>query len=133
MKVLRCLTLNLWSAEAPLPARMALIEQGIRELAPDLVALQEVGEWPGLPNQAASLAERTGLQHVFAPTIAFRGGCEGLAFLSRVPIAASSPWSCRTPRPRSGASCCRCGCRWAPASCGLTTPTSTTVSPTAAS
>jgi endonuclease/exonuclease/phosphatase family metal-dependent hydrolase len=88
MKVLRCLTLNLWGAEAPLEARMALIEEGIGALAPDLVALQEVCEWPGLPNQAAALAERTGLQYVFAPTVAFRGGYEGLAFLSRVAIAA---------------------------------------------
>lgn len=86
MKVLRCLTLNLWGAEAPLEERMTIIEEGIRALAPDLVGLQEVCEWPGLPNQAATLAERTGLQHAFAPTIAFRGGHEGLAILSRVPI-----------------------------------------------
>jgi endonuclease/exonuclease/phosphatase family metal-dependent hydrolase len=87
MKVLRCLTLNLWSAEPPLAERLAIIEQGIATLAPDLVALQEVGDWPGLTNQAVTFAERTGLHQVFAPAIAFRGGHEGLAFLSRLPIA----------------------------------------------
>jgi endonuclease/exonuclease/phosphatase family metal-dependent hydrolase len=88
MKVLRCLTLNLWGAEAPLADRMALVRQGIETLAPDVVALQEVCEWPGLPNQAATLAEQTGLSFIFANAIAFRGGHEGLAFLSRLPIVA---------------------------------------------
>jgi endonuclease/exonuclease/phosphatase family metal-dependent hydrolase len=87
MKVLRCLTLNIWSGEAPLADRTALIEEGIKTLAPDVVALQEVGDWPGLPNQAASLAARTGLSHVFGRAIAFKGGHEGLALLSRLPIA----------------------------------------------
>jgi endonuclease/exonuclease/phosphatase family metal-dependent hydrolase len=85
-KVLRCLTLNLWGGEAPLEARLALVQRGIAALAPDLVALQEVADWPGLPNQAATLAERTGLTFVFASAVAFRGGHEGLAFLSRLPI-----------------------------------------------
>jgi endonuclease/exonuclease/phosphatase family metal-dependent hydrolase len=88
MKVLRCLTLNLWGAEGPLEARMALVEAGLHAMSPDLVALQEVCERPDLPNQAATLAERFGLHHVFAPTIAFRGGQEGLAFLSKAPITA---------------------------------------------
>jgi endonuclease/exonuclease/phosphatase family metal-dependent hydrolase len=91
MKVLRFLTLNLWGAEAPLAERMELVRRGIETLAPDLVALQEVCEWPGLPNQAATLAEQTGLSFVFAKAIAFRGGHEGLAFLSRLPIVASEP------------------------------------------
>ena len=62
MKVLRCLTLNLWGAEAPLEARMALVEEGIRTLAPDVVALQEVCASPDLPNQADTLAGRAGLR-----------------------------------------------------------------------
>ncbi len=87
MKSLRCLTLNLWGGEGPLADRLALVQQGIETLRPDLVALQEVCEWPGLPNTAATLAERTGLSVAFAAAIAFRGGHEGLAFLSRHPIA----------------------------------------------
>ncbi len=84
---LRCLTLNLWGAEAPLEERMALVESGVSELAPDVVALQEVREVPGsLANQAKTLARATGMHVAFAPTVPFDGGHEGLAFLSRVPI-----------------------------------------------
>lgn len=83
---LRFLTLNLWGAEAPLAERTRLIADGIAALRPDVVALQEVCEFPDLPNQAATLAVATGLQFVFAPTVEFRGGHEGLAFLSRLPI-----------------------------------------------
>jgi endonuclease/exonuclease/phosphatase family metal-dependent hydrolase len=86
MSVLRCLTLNLWGAEPPLEARMNLIAEGIRALAPDVVALQEVCVFPDLPNQAETLARATGLSHVFAPAVAFRGGQEGLAILSRPPV-----------------------------------------------
>jgi endonuclease/exonuclease/phosphatase family metal-dependent hydrolase len=85
---LRFLTLNLWGAEAPLPERMRLVLDGIAQLKPDVVALQEVCEFPELPNQAATLARDSGYHFVFAPTVAFRGGHEGLAFLSRAPIVA---------------------------------------------
>ena len=88
MSVLRCLTLNLWGAEPPLEARMNLIAEGIRDLAPDVVALQEVCAFPDLPNQAETLARATGLSCLFAPAIAFRGGHEGLAILSRPPVLA---------------------------------------------
>jgi endonuclease/exonuclease/phosphatase family metal-dependent hydrolase len=88
MSVLRCLTLNLWGAEPPLEARMKLIAEGIRTLAPDVVALQEVCAFPDLPNQAETLARATGLSFVFAPAVAFRGGHEGLAILSRPPVLA---------------------------------------------
>lgn len=85
---LRFLTLNLWGAEAPLAERMRLVVEGIAVLQPDVVALQEVCEFPDLPNQAATLAAETGYHFVFAPTVNFRGGREGLAFLSRLPIGA---------------------------------------------
>jgi endonuclease/exonuclease/phosphatase family metal-dependent hydrolase len=85
---LRCLTLNLWGAEAPLARRMEIVGRGLRELAPDVVGLQEVREVPGqLENQAATLARAGGYQHVFAPAVPFGGGHEGLAILARVPIA----------------------------------------------
>jgi endonuclease/exonuclease/phosphatase family metal-dependent hydrolase len=87
VKTLRCLTLNLWGAEPPLEARMALVATGLRELAPDVVTLQEVREVPGqLPNQAETLAKAAGFGHVFAPATPFGGGQEGLAILSRQPI-----------------------------------------------
>ncbi len=88
MKTLRCLTLNLWGAEPPLNERMAVVAQGLHDLAPDVVALQEVREVPGqLPNQAETLARAAGFGHVFAPATPFGGGQEGLAILSRLPIA----------------------------------------------
>ena len=90
MKTLRCLTLNLWGAEPPLERRMAMVASALGELAPDVVALQEVREVPGqLPNQAESLAQTVGLHHVFAPATPFAGGHEGLAILAREPILAS--------------------------------------------
>ena len=87
MKILRCLTLNLWGAEPPLEQRMAVVIQGLRTLAPDIVTLQEVREVPGqLPNQAETLARAAGFDHVFAPATPFGGGHEGLAVLSRLAI-----------------------------------------------
>ena len=86
MRIVRVLTLNLWGAEPPLERRLQLCAEGIRALAPDVVALQEVQDRPDVPNTAATLARATGLTHVFAPAVAFRGGHEGLALLSRLPI-----------------------------------------------
>jgi endonuclease/exonuclease/phosphatase family metal-dependent hydrolase len=84
VNLLRCLTLNLWGAEPPLETRMAAIAKGLRELLPDVVALQEVREVPGqLANQAETLAGEAGLHHVFAPAVPFGGGHEGLAILAR--------------------------------------------------
>jgi endonuclease/exonuclease/phosphatase family metal-dependent hydrolase len=88
MRTLRCLTLNLWGAEPPLDRRMALVVEGIRALSPDVVALQEVQDRPDLPNQAEALGKALGMTHVFAPAVAFRGGHEGVAVLSRLPVIA---------------------------------------------
>jgi len=85
---LRCLTLNLWGAEAPLEGRMAVVTRGLGLLAPDVVGLQEVRQIPGqLPNQAETLARAAGYHQVWEPAVAFGGGHEGLAILSRFPIA----------------------------------------------
>src|SRR5262245_40468139 len=83
--ILRCLTLNLWGSSPPLDRRMAMVEEGLRALAPDVVALQEVNEIPGtLPNQAETLARACGYSWTFAS--AARPGVShdwGLAILSR--------------------------------------------------
>ncbi len=84
MKLLRCLTLNLWGASPPLAARMAVVAQGLAQWQPDVVALQEVREVPSeLPNQAAALAQAAGYHQVFAAATPFGGGQEGLALLAR--------------------------------------------------
>src|SRR4051794_10729827 len=87
METVRVLTLNMWGEQPPMAKRMELIVKGINELAPDVIALQEVREIVGqLPNQAETLAERTGYKAVFAPATKWGGGTEGVAILSRLPI-----------------------------------------------
>src|SRR4051812_25604120 len=83
---LSCLTLNLWGDQAPRDRRMEIVAGGLAAMAPDVVALQEVREGPDCPNQAETLARATGYEMAFAPAVAFRGGHEGLAILSRTPI-----------------------------------------------
>ncbi len=89
MNKLRCLTLNLWGAEPPLDVRMRLVEEGLRAMAPDVVALQEVRSIPGrLPNQAETLARALGYSVAFGS--AARPGAPddwGLAILSKGAIA----------------------------------------------
>lgn len=53
---LRVLTLNVWNSRGDAAARQAVINAGLRRLAPDLVAFQEV-----LPDQLPTLIEGTGL------------------------------------------------------------------------
>jgi endonuclease/exonuclease/phosphatase family metal-dependent hydrolase len=88
MRTLRVLTINVWGDQPPLERRMALLAEGIAALAPDVVGLQEVQDRPGLPNQAQALAAVVGMNAVFTPAVAFRGGHEGLALLSRLPLVA---------------------------------------------
>ena len=55
---LRAVTLNLWGEQGPLERRLQLCIEQLRELNPDVVALQEVREVPGLlRNQAEMLGE----------------------------------------------------------------------------
>lgn len=86
--VIRALTLNLWGEQGPHERRMQLVEQHIRRLGPDVIALQEVRQIPDkLPNTAETLARALGMNHTFAAATEWGGGQEGLAILSRFPIA----------------------------------------------
>src|SRR5689334_19467866 len=88
MKTIRVITLNMWGEQPPLDARMNGIISGLRALQPDVVALQEVRHVPGtVPNQAATIAGALGMQHHYEPATPWGGGEEGLALLSRFPIA----------------------------------------------
>jgi hypothetical protein len=49
------LTLNLWARSGPYATRAPLLRSGVEELAPDVMALQEVDVGPGAGNQAAEL------------------------------------------------------------------------------
>jgi endonuclease/exonuclease/phosphatase family metal-dependent hydrolase len=107
--VLRFVTLNLlhggplsgWTGrDSHLQARLDLVTEALQALAPDVVAVQEAS-WSRARGQvAARLAERLGLNHVYAPasTRLFDTGwlnrlaasvmdfSEGSAILSRYPI-----------------------------------------------
>jgi endonuclease/exonuclease/phosphatase family metal-dependent hydrolase len=66
---------------------MELVAAALRELQPDVVALQEVREVPAqVANQAETLAAEVGFHCAFVPAMPFAGGSEGLAILSREPI-----------------------------------------------
>jgi endonuclease/exonuclease/phosphatase family metal-dependent hydrolase len=70
----------------------------IRDLAPDVVALQEVDrntERTHGVDQAARLAELTGMKHAFGTAMHYQGGRYGEAILSRFPI--KEPKSHRLP------------------------------------
>jgi len=66
---------------------MPLVIEGLRAVAADVVALQEVREIPGkVPNMARTIAEALGLEHRFAPAMEWGGGVEGVAILTRAPL-----------------------------------------------
>jgi endonuclease/exonuclease/phosphatase family metal-dependent hydrolase len=86
--MIRLVTLNLWQEQGPHVERLQLVERRLRELAPDLVCLQEVRQVPGkIPNQAETLARGLGLHFTYETAQPWGGGDEGLAILSRFPIA----------------------------------------------
>jgi endonuclease/exonuclease/phosphatase family metal-dependent hydrolase len=88
MDVVRVLTLNLWGEQPPLDRRLEIVTEACRALAPDVVALQEVRVVPGtVPNTAGTLAAALGWSWVFEVATPWGGGDEGLAILSRLPIA----------------------------------------------
>ena len=88
--VLRILTYNIHHAEG-LDGKVDYdrIAGIIRQTKADLVALQEVDvqtQRTDQLDQAAAIASRLGLHHVFGKAIHFQGGEYGLAVLSRWPI-----------------------------------------------
>jgi endonuclease/exonuclease/phosphatase family metal-dependent hydrolase len=93
MEILRVLTLNIWHREAPWERRREIIRQGIAELAPDLIGLQEVLEMNvggTRTSQAQELLEGSAYKHVFGCAQEMVPGLEfGNALLSRHPIVES--------------------------------------------
>jgi endonuclease/exonuclease/phosphatase family metal-dependent hydrolase len=89
LDLLRVVTLNLWGDQGPVARRMPGVLRELEALQPDVVALQEVRQVPGtLPNQAETLAAALDMQWCWALATPWGGGEEGLAILSRHPIAA---------------------------------------------
>ena len=96
---LRLVTLNLWGTEPPLDRRLALAARQLIALDPDVVTLQEVRplapDAARLPTTAHWLAARLGATALYVPSMRWadgafgpgtRGGEEGLAIISRLPI-----------------------------------------------
>jgi endonuclease/exonuclease/phosphatase family metal-dependent hydrolase len=83
------LTLNIWNISEPLERRMSLLIAGLNELKPDIVCLQEVSPHPALSRlQSEIVAQRCGFaHHRFSLTGHWQNRDEGLAVLSRYPIA----------------------------------------------
>jgi len=84
---MRLATLNLWGERGPIERRLPLAVEGLRAIGADVIALQEVRELPGLPNLAETIAGQLGMRHVFAPAMQWGGGVEGVAILTREPLA----------------------------------------------
>ena len=97
MSSMRVATLNIWNRGGPWEERLAAIRHGLRELAADIVGLQEVIVTPDGDrlDQAAAIAD--GLGYHFAYGASFVEGYSfGNAVLSRWPIVRHEV----TPLPR---------------------------------
>ncbi len=87
MSTVSILTLNLLSDLSRWRQRGPWVAEGLRQLNPDVVCLQEIK----LPeNTAQYLADQTGFSQVFlTPKTGLEASKEGIAILSRLPIQAS--------------------------------------------
>lgn len=89
MNRLRVLTLNIWNRQGPWEQRLPLLRDGIRELDPDIVGLQEILEHDGR-SQAHDICEGLGYEVAFGAAYTLADGYHfGNAVLSRWKIAAS--------------------------------------------
>jgi endonuclease/exonuclease/phosphatase family metal-dependent hydrolase len=93
--VLRVVTLNIWNRMGPWEARREVIRAGLRELAPDLVGLQEVVRMEGeyVFDQLAELADGLGFHVAYGRSDEAKPWGLGNAVLSRWPIATSRTFS----------------------------------------
>ena len=84
---LSVVTLNIYHDADDWPSRAPLVIEGLKELSPDVIVLQEVLQKEGLPNQATEIAEALGYESWFASANP-RGDRQrfGNAILTRHPI-----------------------------------------------
>jgi endonuclease/exonuclease/phosphatase family metal-dependent hydrolase len=97
----RIATWNLWGRYGPWEARGPAIEATLRDIAPDICALQEVWE-DDARSQARGLMQALGFEHhVFAANLERDGARSGNAIVSRWPIIREVAH--RLPRVAGGA------------------------------
>lgn len=93
MNTFRVSTLNLWNTYGPWEQRKPVLVQQLKELAPDIIGLQEVfcgpANDPTAENQLVLLANALGYHAAFSAAYAEANGHTGNAILSRWPIVAS--------------------------------------------
>ncbi|MCU1613906.1 MAG: putative secreted protein [Frankiales bacterium] len=85
---MRVLTLNIWARSGPYAVREGLLRRLLGDLAPDLIALQEVDAGPGESNQAEELLEPLGYQVAYERREGENRADPGIAVASRHPIRA---------------------------------------------
>ncbi|HEY6081164.1 MAG TPA: endonuclease/exonuclease/phosphatase family protein [Polyangiaceae bacterium] len=100
METLRVATLNIWNKSGPWPERLALIRAELKQLAPDVIGLQEVLRLipdernPPAPtpdnDQASEIADGLGYHVAYGAAADYSGGLKfGNAILSRHEILES--------------------------------------------
>ena len=88
MRTFRAATLNIWSRFGPWEERLEAIRAGLKDLAPDVIGLQEVLRFPGM-DQAALVSEGLGYEIAWGLTSENHGFPTGNAILSRWPVTRS--------------------------------------------
>lgn len=97
MSALRLVTINFWGNEPVVDRRLALAVRQLRELAPDVIGMQEVRPLDGRNGTTTAdvIARELGMTAVFEQTLQWAddafapghpGGQEGLAIVSRLPV-----------------------------------------------
>jgi endonuclease/exonuclease/phosphatase family metal-dependent hydrolase len=105
---LRLVTINFWGTEPPLDRRLELATRQLRELAPDVVAMQEVRPLDGLAGRTTAdvIGDALGMSAKYEVSLGWNdgdwpgmgAGQEGLAIVSRHPIAAHRVLALPEPR-----------------------------------
>lgn len=85
MRTFRAATLNIWSRFGPWEERLAAIRAGLRDLAPDVIGLQEVLSFPEM-EQAKLVGDGLGYEAAWGMASENHGFPTGNAILSRWPI-----------------------------------------------
>jgi endonuclease/exonuclease/phosphatase family metal-dependent hydrolase len=94
----RVVTLNIWNRQGPWAQRLPLIQRQLAALEPDVVGLQEVLGFPGMPSQADEIAAAFGWNVHHVPAWHIGGGLTfGNAILSKHPLLDTQSFSLPAP------------------------------------